>query len=58
MALLNCLRRLAGDVENDLVIGVPAFQYPVCLSRCREREHMADNGPHRPSAQQGRATLR
>ena len=35
----------AGEVENDLAADVAAFQYPVGLGRCREGEHVADDGP-------------
>ena len=33
---------------------MPALQYSVRLGRCREREHMADNGPQRLPVQQRR----
>jgi hypothetical protein len=56
-ALLELPVAASEDVEDDLAAGVAAFQYPVCLGRCRQREHLADPRPQRLSAQQGRATL-
>ena len=44
--------RLARDIEHDFAAGVAACQDPVCLSRGREREHVADDRLQRAPVEQ------